>query len=160
MTRIIPKLGPAGTTSMRGETVHGDEAEEPAHRRVAAEHRSLDALFGETSAILRVAEARGAARLAITHLLEAVKSHLFREESLYYPTIWALRPDYMSPLRLLVDSHAHFRSLLDAITECVERAAHEDAERRFEEFTRLFQEHEEAEEKLLETLEQELSTAR
>jgi hypothetical protein len=89
-----------------------------------------------------------------------VKSHLFREESLYYPTIWTLRPDYMSPLRLLVDSHAHFRSLLGAITECVERAAHEDAARRFDEFTRLFQEHEGAEEKLLETLEQDLSTAR
>jgi hypothetical protein len=66
----------------------------------------------------------------------------------------------MSPLRLLVDSHAHLRSLLDAITECVERAAHEDAAHRFDEFTRLFQEHEGAEEKLLETLEQELSTAR
>jgi len=94
------------------------------------------------------------------HLLEEVKSHLFREETLYYPTIWALRPDYMSPLRLLVDSHAHFRRLLDAIRECLERAAHEDAARRFEEFTRLFQEHEGAEEKLLETLEQELGTAR
>jgi hypothetical protein len=134
---------------MRGEAV-------PAHRRIAAEHRSLDALFRETRAILGGAEARGAARLAIEHLLEQVKSHLFREESLYYPTIWALRPDYMSPLRLLVDSHAHFRHLLDAITECVERAAHEDAARRFEEFTRLFQEHEGAEEELLETLEQEL----
>jgi len=85
----------------------------PAHRTIAAEHRALDALFGETRAVLRVAEARGAARLAIAHLLEQVKSHLFREESLYYP-------------------------------------------RRFEEFTRLFQEHEGAEEKLLETLEQEL----
>jgi iron-sulfur cluster repair protein YtfE (RIC family) len=145
---------------MRGETVPGDEEEEPAHRRVAAEHRSLDALFGETGAVLRVAEARGAARLALSRLHDEVKSHLFREESLYYPTIWALRPDYMSPLRLLVDSHAHFRRLLDAITECVEKAAHEDAARRFEEFTRLFQEHEGTEEKLLETLEQELSTVR
>jgi iron-sulfur cluster repair protein YtfE (RIC family) len=145
---------------MPGETVPGDAGEEPAHRRVAAEHRSLDALFGETSAVLRVAEARGAARLALSRLRDEVKSHLFREESLYYPTIWALRPDYMGPLRLLVDSHAHFRSLLDAINECVERAAHEDAARRFEEFTRLFQEHEGAEEKLLDTLEQELGTAR
>ena len=134
----------------------GDQGEKPAHQRIAAEHRSLDALFGETRAVLIGAEARGAARLAIAHLLEQVKSHLFREESLYYPTIWALRPDYMSPLRLLVDSHAHFRHLLDAITECVETAAHEDAARRFEEFIRLFQEHEGAEEKLLETLEQEL----
>jgi len=140
--------------------VPGDEEERPAHRRVAAEHRSLDALFGEARAALRVAETRGKARRALLHLFEEVKSHLFREESLYYPTIWALRPDYMGPLRLLVDSHAHFRSLLDAITECVERAAHEDAARRFEEFTRLFQEHEGAEEKLLETLEQELGTAR
>ena len=138
----------------------GDKEEKPAHRRIAAEHRSLDALFGEARAVLCGAEAPGAARLAIAHLLEQVTSHLFREESLYYPTIWALRPDYMSPLRLLVDSHAHFRHLLDAIIECVERAAHEDAARRFEEFTGLFQEHEGAEEELLETLEQELSTAR
>ena len=138
----------------------GHEREKPTHRRVAAEHRSLDALFGETRAVLRVTDARGEARLAMAHLLEQVKSHLFREESLYYPTIWALRPEYLGPLRLLVDSHAHFRGLLDAITKCVERAAHEDAARRFDEFTRLFQEHEGAEEKLLETLEQELSTAR
>lgn len=138
----------------------GHEREKTAHQRIAAEHRSLDALFGETRAVLRAVEARGKARLAIAHLLEQLKSHLFREERLYYPTIWALRPDYMSPLRLLVDSHAHLRSLLDAITECVERAPHEDAARRFDEFTRLFQEHEGAEEELLETLEQELSTAR
>jgi len=140
--------------------VPGNEREKPTHRRVAAEHRSLDALFGEARAALRVAEARGAARLAIARLLEQIKAHLFREERLYYPTIWALRPDYMSPLRLLVDSHAHFRRLLESITECVERAAHEDAARRFEEFTRLFQEHQGAEEKLLETLEQEIGTAR
>jgi hemerythrin superfamily protein len=125
-----------------------------------AEHRSLDALFGETRAVIRVSDARGKARLAMAHLLEQVKSHLFREETLYYPTIWALRPEYMGPLRLLVDSHAHLRGLLDAITECVEKAAHEDAASRFDEFTRLFQEHEGAEEELLETLEQELSIAR
>ena len=74
----------------------GHEGDKPAHRSIAAEHRSLDALFRETRAILGGAEARGAARLAIAHLLEQVNSHLFREESLYYPTIWALRPDYMS----------------------------------------------------------------
>jgi hypothetical protein len=159
MMRIIPKLALAGTSSLGGVAVSGHEEERPAHRRISVEHRSLDALFGETRAVLRVAEARGKARLAVLHLLEEVKSHLFREETLYYPTIWALRPDYTSALRLLVDSHAHFRRLLDAITECVERAAHEDAARRFEEFTRLFQEHEGAEEKLLETLEQELGIA-
>jgi hypothetical protein len=140
--------------------VPGDEEERPARSRIAAEHRSLDALFGETRAALSVTEARGKARRALLHLLEQVKSHLFREESLYYPTIWALRPDYMGPLRLLIDSHAHFRSLLDAITESVERAAHEDAARCFEEFSKLFQEHEGAEERLLETLERELGTAR
>ena len=145
---------------MRGQAVAGDQGEKPAYGRVVTEHRSLDALFGDTRAVLRAAEARGKARLAMLHMLEQVKSHLFREESLYYPTIWALRPDYMGPLRLLVDSHAHLRRLLDAVIECVERAAHEDAARRFDEFTRLFQEHEGTEEKLLETLEQELSTAR
>jgi hypothetical protein len=159
MMRIIPKLRLAGTSSTGGAAVSGDAREKPAHRRIAAEHRTLDALFGEVRAILRVLEARGKGRLALLHALDEVKSHLFREESLYYPTIWTLRPDYMGPLRLLVDSHAHFRNLIGAITECVEKAKHEDAARRFEEFTALFEEHEGAEEELLETLEQDLGIA-
>jgi len=129
---------------------------DPAHRAIAAEHRLLSSLFAEARTALEKEDGGQMARAALGHLRDRMEAHFQREESLYYPTIWALRPDYMSPLRLLVDSHAHLRHLLEAITECVERAAHEDAARRFEEFTRLFQEHEGAEEDLLETLEQEL----
>jgi hypothetical protein len=93
--------------------------------------------------------------MAVSRLLEAVESHLAREESLYYPTIWALRPDLKPPLLRLVESHSRFRGLLDALVESVETDAFDDAERRFDEFVDRFSQHEGAEETLLHSLEEE-----
>ena len=134
----------------------GQDDGKPAHEQIAAEHRSLDALFGDTRSVLKETGAGEQARLAVTRLLEAVESHLSREESLYYPTIWALRPDLKPPLLRLVESHSEFRTLLGAVAESVETDALEDAAHRIDELVGLFSRHEVAEESLLDSLEEDL----
>jgi hemerythrin len=138
----------------------GQDDGKPAHEQIAAEHRSLDALFGDTRNVLKEADAGGEVRRAVTRLLEAVESHLSREESLYYPTLWALRPDLKPPLLRLVEAHDQFRSLLGAVAEAVESDALEDAAHRIDELVGLFNQHEVAEESLLDSLEEDLEASR
>jgi hypothetical protein len=130
--------------------------------RTVAEHRSLAALFEETRAVLRREDEAGASRVArgaCARLREAVEAHLEREESLYYPTIGALRPDHKDALLGLAESQPDFRAHLVALTEAVEAEALVDAERRLDEITRLFHRRKAEEEKLLESLESEIETA-
>ena len=131
-------------------------SERPAHAQILDEHRSLNLLFQETRALLQQPSATAEVREAVAQLLEAVEAHLVREESLYYPTLWALRPDMKPPLQEIVQSHDEFRGLLDALTQCLDSDSLPTAGERFEELARLFSEHEQAEETLLISLEQEL----
>jgi hypothetical protein len=45
-----------------GESVLGQDDGKPAHEQIAAEHRSLDALFGDTRNVLKEADAGGEVR--------------------------------------------------------------------------------------------------
>lgn len=128
-------------------------------RTVADEHRSLGVLFEETRAVLLRKDGAAVARGACARLREAVESHLEREETLYYPTIWALRPDHKGALLGLVESHPRFRAHLDALTEAAESEALGDAKRRLNEITQLFRRQEAEEEKLFRSLESELEAA-
>ena len=86
----------------------------------------------------------------------ALEAHYAREESLYYPSIWALRPDQKPALLDLIGSHNEFRAQLDAIAGDLEAGALHEAERHLEEFAEVFGYHESAEEKLLHLLEREI----
>jgi len=84
--------------------------------KIADEHRTLDRLFA--MALKRLEE--GAPDLAIADAVEdlrgAMESHLAAEENLYFPTIWALLPDFKGRLRAFIRAHQHFRGLLQEIT--------------------------------------------
>ena len=129
------------------------------HRSVSSEHRSLDAILEEARSVLQDDASGAAAQEVSARLREAVESHLIREESLYYPTIWSLRPDHKPPLVAFVESHGEFRSQLDAITEALDAEDRRDARQRIEQFADTFSKHEGAEERFLDSLERELDVA-
>lgn len=132
------------------------ELKESMLESVAAEHRSIEALFEEMRAAFRRDAGERAARVVCARLRAALEAHYAREESLYYPSIWALRPDQKPGLLDLIRSHREFRAQLDAMAGDLEAGALQEAERQFEVLTEVFGYHESAEEKLLHSLEREI----
>ena len=129
---------------------------DPAHRVIAAEHRLLSSLFEETRTALEKEDDGQRAKAALASLRDCMEAHFQREESLYYPTIWTLRPDLRESLAGLVDTHPQFRERLSAIAEALEAASFAEAGRHLEELVSLFSDHERAEELLLQSLAVEL----
>ncbi len=124
---------------------------------VIVEHKRLRSLLGETRDALARRDGSSAARECVNELRAALEAHLEQEESLYYPTIWALRPSLKRPLMSLVSSHPGFRSRLDALAEALEVEDLERARAQFEELADSFDEHERAEEEMLRSLDEEIS---
>ena len=120
---------------------------------VTFEHRKLGALFtGVREALAQREEGSQSARRALLRLSEAMEAHLGQEESLYYPTIWALRPDYKKPLRELLDSHPGIRDRLAELARALDGDADAEVEGCLEGLNSLFRQHESAEEHLLHSL--------
>jgi hemerythrin len=120
---------------------------------VTFEHRKLGRLFARVwDALGRQEDGRQSARKALLRLTEAMEAHLGQEECLYYPTIWALRPDYKQPLSDLLDFHPRIRSRLAELAEALEAEAFAEVERLLDGLSRLFRQHESAEEHLLHSL--------
>ncbi len=130
---------------------------DPAHSVIAAEHRHLSSLFAETRTALEKEDGSQKARAALARLQDGMEAHFQREESLYYPTIWTLRPDLRDSLASLVETHPQFRERLDAITGALDAASFAEAGRYLEELADLFSDHERAEELLLHSLAVELN---
>ncbi|HYB12638.1 MAG TPA: hemerythrin domain-containing protein, partial [Myxococcota bacterium] len=82
---------------------------------VAAEHRRLDALFGEILSHLRKGGESSAAQDAFARLRNQLEAHLAREDRLYYPALRALRPAHREPLAVIAAAHDTFRSRLAEI---------------------------------------------
>jgi hypothetical protein len=122
-------------------------------RKVAAEHRGLDALFAEMRVVLTGAMAR--VRETFGRLRAAVETHFALEDQLYYPAIWVLRPEHKASLGDLVQAHTVFLDTLADIAAQLERGALEEAERTFAVFAESFVRHEEREEELLRGVERE-----
>ncbi len=122
--------------------------------RMATEHSRLSALFEETRGVLLGGQGRGgqAARAALARLAEAVEIHLVQEESLYYPTIWALRPEFKPSLKGLIESQPTLRILLAAVSQALEAETIEDVKRCFDRFVDSYNQHQKAEEQLLHSL--------
>lgn len=127
-------------------------------QQVTAEHRKLDTLFAETRAAFRSGR-DAATRNAFGQLRDALDAHFEQEDRLYYPTIWALRPDRKAPLRVFVEAHERFRARFEAIADSLQRDSLAEAERAFEEFSEAFAQHEAGEERLLRSLEAEVAAS-
>lgn len=127
-------------------------------RKVIAAHRHLDTLFARTRTAMQ--QGAGAAAKALTRLREALEVHFEREERLYYPSIWALRPERKKALLEFVSAHDRFRAHLAEIAENLARGTMAEAERAFRTFAEAFACHEAGEEEQLQGLEQEFVASR
>ena len=122
-------------------------------RDIAAEHRGLQPLFEETRAALQAATPR--AQEPFDRLRAALKTHFAQEERLYYPAIWALRPEHKAALHDFLEAHAAFLDALADIADQLERGALGEAEGAFAVFVESYTPHEDREEELLRDLERE-----
>jgi hypothetical protein len=128
-------------------------------KRVTSEHRRLDSLFRRTRATLESASSGDETEEVFGRLREAVDGHLAQEDSLYYPPIWALRPEYKDALQALVGAHDDFRCRLAEIAAHLARGARAPALAGFDAFVKDFGRHEMGEERLLEQLGRDLPPA-
>jgi hypothetical protein len=128
-------------------------------RKVASEHRRLDRLFAEVRATLMPSGPKAKRLPLFGRLRETLEAHLAQEDRLYYPPIWALRPERKAALLALVRAHDQFRSLLDEIGRDLAEGAMGAARRAFDSFAEAFAQHEAGEEKLLHALEEEIGPA-
>jgi hypothetical protein len=129
--------------------------------RMATEHSRLSALFEETRAVLLSGGGccGQVARAALARLAEAVEIHLVQEESLYYPTIWALRPEFKTSLQGLIEFHPALRILLAAVSQALDAETIEDVKRCFDRFVDSYARHQQAEAQMLHSLGESIATA-
>jgi hypothetical protein len=106
--------------------------------------------------MLDASDATDGANEAFGRLRDAVDSHLAQEDSLYYPPIWALRPEYKNALHALVGAHDDFRRRLGEIAAYLDRGAVDPARAGLDAFVEDFGAHEAGEERLLARIEREL----
>lgn len=125
-------------------------------RKIADEHRALDRLFATALKLLEGDVPELEATDAFENLREAMESHLTAEENLYFPTIWALLPEFKDRLRAFIRAHHHFRGLLQEIGGLMDSAEQEEAAYVLERLRHEFGRHEGGEEDLLRSLDQEI----
>ena len=133
--------------------------EERLEREVVRQHRRLDGVFAAVREVF-VAQ-RGAAALALTlgQLRDALEVHFLQEEELYYPAIWALRPQQRARLEACTAVHRQFRDLLHDLDGRAARGELAGALQTFEALAEDFRRHEVREEEVLHALGGELAAA-
>ena len=130
---------------------------ETAAQEIAEQHRALDGLFARAREALRAGDAEGADG-ALDGLRTALEIHFGQEGHLYYPAVWALRPDQEEALRSFLRDHERFRNQLVRIQLRIGEATAEAAGS-FEAFVDDFLDHEVREERLLRSLERQTAEA-
>jgi len=130
-----------------------------AEQVVRAEHRRLDERFAEAARILEEPVELEEARDAFAALAEQVDVHFEQEDRLYYATIAALRPELRRDVEAIGMAHRRFRLQLAEIGGQLASADLEAARRTFAHLSRAFEQHEAAEESLLERVDQEAVAA-
>ena len=124
--------------------------------KIADEHRALDRLFARAQKLLGGDSPDLQARDAFEELGEALESHLAAEENLYFPTIWALRPEFKDRLRAFIRSHHHFRGLIEEITGLMGSRETEEATHVLGQLRHEFGRHEGGEEDALHSLDEQI----
>jgi hypothetical protein len=115
---------------------------------IQAAHGQLDGFFQSS----RDALAGSEAKIACSQLRDALETHFAQEESLYFPTLWKLRPEVEQVLRGLIAAHAGFLERLDQTARFIDDGAPTDAQACFDELQHRFALHEASEEQTLRSL--------
>jgi len=126
-------------------------------RKIADEHRALNRLFATALKRLEGDEASGPeAGEVFENLVGSMESHLSAEENLYFPTIWALMPQFEERLRAFIRAHHHFRGLLQEITGLIDSGEEEEAAYVLNRLRHEFSRHEGSEQDALRSLDEEI----
>ncbi len=125
-------------------------------REIADEHRVLNRLFATALKLLEGDASKLEARDAFEELREAAESHLAAEENLYFPTIWALLPEFKDRLGAFIRAHHFFRGLLQEIAGLLDSSEGEEATHVLARLRDEFGRHEGSEEDALRSLDQEI----
>ncbi|MAG32405.1 MAG: hypothetical protein CL908_16105 [Deltaproteobacteria bacterium] len=96
-------------------------------RKIADEHRALDRLFATVLEQVQGGGVGARGREAFEELRETLESHLGAEENLYFPTIWAVRPEFKDRLTAFIRVHHSYRSLVQEIAGLMESGETEEA---------------------------------
>ena len=123
-----------------------------------AEHARLDALVravGETCGTGDLDDAHA----ACDRLGASLEAHLVREESLYFPPIYALRPDRRGVLARLLEAHGEIRAALGRIRRRLAERDLAGVEIALAGLTRDLADHEADEEAFLDALHADLQTS-
>ena len=135
----------------------GPNSGDGVEQEILSAHRRLDVLMAEACGACRDTENSDGALSVFESLQVAMLTHLNQEDRLYYPSIWALRPDLEPQLRTFVDQHGEFRHQLKTIGELLSSEEIAEAGRTLEALTGRFGKHEVAEEALLRRLDREIA---
>jgi len=135
-------------------------AEEHLEHEVIEQHRRLDALFSAVREAFIARSGASALSLSLTRLHEAIEVHFLQEEELYYPSIWALRPQQRARLEACVAVHQQFRELLRDLDGRATRGEVAGAAQVFEALAEDFRRHEVREEGVLHEIDHEVAAAR
>jgi len=123
---------------------------------VHAEHHGLTKLLERIRAGLGGGADVEASVDAFVLLRDEFEAHLVREEQLYFPPIWALRPQHKSALLDFIAAHDQFRNLLGDIETHLDHAQNEAATDALDALVQEFADHERSEEHLLHRVTDEL----
>jgi len=160
MLGIIPDLWFAVADWRRASLPKGDHQGGLSVRdSVVAAHRTLDELLGHLRVALEEGLAAPAAE-ACARLCEALETHFQQEDSLYYPSIAALRPQVREAVAQFAEAHDRFRRQFHEIDRLLQEDDLEQAGQTFDAFAEGFARHEAAEEALLTELDHEVAASR
>jgi hemerythrin len=143
------RIGQVGSMSEHRPTNDDRGPENSLPERVGREHRRLHDLVVDARAALK---GSGDADRALEELSDATQAHFLREESLYYPTLWALRGELEAPLGGLISEHEDFRARLREIRRAQAGGDARAAIEQLESFVERLSVHESAEERVLASL--------
>ena len=127
---------------------------------VRAQHRRLEELFAEVAQAFQRPEDVEEIRDVFAALHEELDVHFDQEDRLYYATIGTLRPDLRPDLEAFAEGHRGFRLELAALADQLGRGDVASARSGFASLHSSFEQHEQAEESVLERLDRGAAEAR
>jgi len=120
-------------------------------RRIPAQHRQLDQLYGVVLGALEDRSAQAAAT-AFRRFQEACRAHFAMEDEVYFPALHGLRPELDADLAALVEEHRALEAVLAELEALFEAGRLAEAENALDRLVPRLAAHEGQEERLLDGL--------
>lgn len=117
-------------------------------RRISSQHQQLDALFGLVEGALERGDAREA-EASLTRFGDALEAHFSLEDSLYFPALHGMRPEFGAELDALSREHVELLRELEAVQRRLRDGVSGDCAANLDAFAERIARHESVEEELI-----------